>query len=268
MNRDLLIGGLSGIISRTSTSPLELMKMQRQNYFVPNTTFKDVVRKEGIRYLWKGNYTNCIRIFPQYSINFAAFQFFNKKIDSHIENENAKNLVAGSLSGLVAMSGVYPLETVRSRLALQTNKSHYSGIVDAFLKTSTREKYRGLGMSLLGFAPYNGLNFAFFHYYKTLLSKCIETEDMLNLVAGGVSGMSAVSWTYPSDLVRRRLQLQGFDKSVPKYNGIRDCFRQIIRQEGFKGLYRGLGACYIKIFPTVGIQFWCIEKGKQLLKDY
>jgi len=268
MNRDLLIGGLSGIISRTSTSPLELMKMQRQNYFVPNTTFKDVVRKEGIRYLWKGNYTNCIRIFPQYSINFAAFQFFNKKIDSHIENENAKNLVAGSLSGLVAMSGVYPLETVRSRLALQTNKSHYSGIVDAFFFFFSREKYRGLGMSLLGFAPYNGLNFAFFHYYKTLLSKCIETEDMLNLVAGGVSGMSAVSWTYPSDLVRRRLQLQGFDKSVPKYNGIRDCFRQIIRQEGFKGLYRGLGACYIKIFPTVGIQFWCIEKGKQLLKDY
>ena len=51
MNRDLLIGGLSGIISRTSTSPLELMKMQQQNYFVPNTTFKDVVRKEGIRYL-------------------------------------------------------------------------------------------------------------------------------------------------------------------------------------------------------------------------
>ena len=90
MNRDLLIGGLSGIISRTSTSPLELMKMQQQNYFVPNTTFKDVVRKEGIRYLWKGNYTNCIRIFPQYSINFAAFQFFNKKIESHIENENAK----------------------------------------------------------------------------------------------------------------------------------------------------------------------------------
>ena len=229
MNRDLLIGGLSGIVSRTTTAPLELWKIQQQNYFVPNSTFRDVLQKEGIRYLLKGNYTNCIRIFPQYSMNFAAFQFFNEKTKPYIENENAKNLVAGSLAGLVAMSGVYPLETIRSRLALQTNKSHY---------------------------------------YKTLLSKFIQADDIVNLVAGGVSGMSAVSWTYPSDLVRRRLQLQGFDNSVPKYNGIRDCFRQILRQEGIKGLYRGLGACYIKIFPTVGIQFWCIEKGKQLLKDY
>ena len=268
MNRDLLIGGISGIVSRTITAPLELWKIQQQNYFIPNSTFRDVLQKEGMRYLWKGNYTNCIRIFPQYSINFAAFQFFNKKIETYIENQNAKNFVSGSLAGLVAMSVVYPLETIRSRLALQTNKSHYSGLVDAFLKTSIREKYRGLGMSLLGFAPYNGLNFAFFYYYKNIFSNFIEAEDMVNLVAGGVSGMSAVSWTYPSDLVRRRLQLQGFDKSVPKYNGIRDCFRQIIRQEGIKGLYRGLGACYIKIFPTVGIQFLCIEKGKQLLKDY
>lgn len=268
MNRDLLIGGISGIVSRTITAPLELWKIQQQNYFIPNSTFRDVLQKEGMRYLWKGNYTNCIRIFPQYSINFAAFQFFNKKIETYIENQNAKNFVSGSLAGLVAMSVVYPLETIRSRLALQTNKSHYSGLVDAFLKTSIREKYRGLGMSLLGFAPYNGLNFAFFYYYKNIFSNFIEAEDMVNLVAGGVSGMSAVSWTYPSDLVRRRLQLQGFDKSVPKYNGIRDCFRQIIRQEGIKGLYRGFGACYIKIFPTVGIQFWCFEKGKQLLKDY
>ena len=32
MNRDLLIGGLSGIISRTTTAPLELWKIQQQNY--------------------------------------------------------------------------------------------------------------------------------------------------------------------------------------------------------------------------------------------
>ena len=33
MNRDLLIGGLSGIVSRTTTAPLELWKIQQQNYF-------------------------------------------------------------------------------------------------------------------------------------------------------------------------------------------------------------------------------------------
>ena len=56
MDKDLLIGGLSGIISRTVTAPLELWKMQRQNFFIPNSTFRDVLQKEGFRYLWKGNY--------------------------------------------------------------------------------------------------------------------------------------------------------------------------------------------------------------------
>lgn len=266
MNRDLLIGGISGIFSRTCTAPLELMKMQKQNYFIPHTTLQDVIKKEGVRYLWKGNYTNCVRVFPQYSINFAAFQFFNETIGSHITNKNAKNIVSGSLAGLIAMTCVYPLETIRSRLALQTNKSHYSGMLDAFMKTTIREKYKGLGMSLLGFAPYNGLNFAFFYYYKNLLtqSNLIDAKDIINLICGGISGLSAVSCTYPSDLVRRRLQLQGFDRSVPKYNGIRDCFKKILEKEGIKGLYRGLGVCYIKIFPTVALQFWCIEKGKEI----
>ena len=268
MDKDLLIGGLSGIISRTVTAPLELWKMQRQNFFIPNSTFRDVLQKEGFRYLWKGNYTNCMRIFPQYSINFATFQLSNQAINPYLENETAKNLISGSFAGVVSMVGVYPLETIRSRLALQTNKSHYSGVLDAFLKTSFRDKYRGLGMSVLGFAPFNGLNFAFFYYYKNLLDNYSQSTDMINLFAGGLAGMSAISYTYPTDLVRRRLQLQGFDKTVPRYSGITDCFSQIFKQEGVKGLYRGLGACYIKIFPSVAIQFWCIEKGKNLLKDY
>jgi hypothetical protein len=268
MNNDLLIGGFSGIISRTITAPLELWKLQKQNFFIPNSTFKDVLQKEGFRYLWKGNFTNCMRIFPQYSINFAVFQKSQQNLKPHIQNEHAQNVISGSIAGLTAMSIIYPLETIRSRLALQTNKSHYSGIIDALFKTSIRDKYRGLGMSLLGFAPYNGFNFAFFYYYKNLLNQYSDRNDAINLVSGGLSGMTAVSITYPSDLIRRRLQLQGFDKTVPRYNGIIDCISVIMRREGLKGLYRGLFACYIKIFPTAGLQFWCIEKGKGLLKDY
>ncbi len=49
---DLVIGGLSGVISRTLTAPLELYKIQRQNAFIPNSTIRDVLKKEGLRYLW------------------------------------------------------------------------------------------------------------------------------------------------------------------------------------------------------------------------
>ncbi len=43
---DLVIGGLSGVISRTLTAPLELYKIQRQNAFIPNSTIRDVLKKK------------------------------------------------------------------------------------------------------------------------------------------------------------------------------------------------------------------------------
>jgi hypothetical protein len=76
--------------------------------------------------------------------------------------------------------------------------------------------------------------------------------------------MTAVTFTYPTDLIRRRLQLQGFDISVPKYNGILDCITKIYRTNGIGGLYRGLVPCYIKIFPAVALQFWTMELLKGL----
>ena len=69
MITDLLIGGIGGIVSRSAVAPVELTRLQMQNRFIPNSTLKDVYTKEGIRYFWKGNGTNCVRVFPQLSIN-------------------------------------------------------------------------------------------------------------------------------------------------------------------------------------------------------
>ena len=78
--------------------------------------------------------------------------------------------------------------------------------------------------------------------------------------------MMAVSITYPTDLMRRQLQLQGFDKSVPKYDGIIDCGKKIIKTQGIRGLYKGLFASYISIFPKFALQFWSFELFQENIK--
>ena len=53
--------------------------------------------------------------------------------------------------------------------------------------------------------------------------------------------------------------------------GIYDGFRTVVKNDGFLGLYRGLLPAYVRCFPCLAIQFWCLEKGKQLFgknKDY
>ena len=264
---DLLTGGLSAIISRTATAPLELFKIQRQNSFIPFSTLRAVLQREGVSYLWKGNGTNCMRAFPQFAISYAVYERNKVGVFANVQNTSFQNFLCGATGGMTAMAAIYPLETARSRLSLQSQKSHYTSLSDALRKMRIREMYRGLGMSMLGFGPYNAFSFMLYHQLPPILERTKMSEASRKLLAGGLAGVGAVSLTYPTDLVRRRLQLQGFDKSVPQYDGIRDCVQKIVQREGFRGLYRGLLATYIKLFPTTAIQFWVIEKCNHLFKN-
>lgn len=256
---DFFIGGLSGIISRTLTAPLELAKIQQQNTYMPNTSLREVLQKEGITGLWKGNYSNCVRIFPQMSINYAFYQFFNEILQDIISHNQTLHFISGAFSGMIAMTLIYPLENARSRLSLQTNNDHYKGLMDVIIKTPKKQLYNGLRMSLIGFTPYNALNFMFYNYYKSIFGNEINNIHIQKLLCGGLSGMTAVTFTYPTDLIRRRLQLQGFDNKVPTYTGISDCIQKIYTSEGIRGMYRGLLQCYLKIIPATAIQFYIME---------
>ena len=77
MYYDLISGAVAGIISRTAVAPIELYRIQRQNSFIPSSTLKDVVKKEGVRHLWKGNGTNCIRVVPQLALNWSIYNKIN-----------------------------------------------------------------------------------------------------------------------------------------------------------------------------------------------
>ena len=123
---NFFVSSIASIISKTSSAPIELWRIQRQNPFIPHSTLNDVIKKEGIRYLWKGNAINLLKGIPQYSINYALF----KKLDNTIDNK----LVSGIVSGSCSIGIIYPLETTRSYLSLQTNKNKYSGILDVLKK--------------------------------------------------------------------------------------------------------------------------------------
>ena len=264
----MVIGGVAGLVSRTLTAPLELYKIQRQNTFVPNSTISDVLRKEGLCHLWKGNGTNCLRIFPQTAISYAVFTSCDTSVFREVSDERFRRLLSGSAGGCISMILTYPLETIRSRLSLQTRKSHYRGMIDAYRRIPIEDLYKGLRMSILGFAPFTAISFStYFSYRDYLESATTWNQDIIKVIAGGLSGVTAISVTYPTDLIRRRLQLQNFDSSVPRYTGIVDCVRKILATEGGRGLYRGLLATYMKLFPTIGIQFLVMERLKAISQE-
>ncbi|KAI9674761.1 MAG: hypothetical protein M1817_001665 [Caeruleum heppii] len=74
--------------------------------------------------------------------------------------------------------------------------------------------------------------------------------------AGAVAGVSEILTMYPLDVVKTRVQLQqGKGAGEEGYNGMVDCFRKIIKNEGFSRLYRGITAPILMEAPKRATKF-------------
>ncbi|GJN82158.1 hypothetical protein PLIIFM63780_005695 [Purpureocillium lilacinum] len=74
--------------------------------------------------------------------------------------------------------------------------------------------------------------------------------------AGAVAGVSEILLMYPLDVAKTRIQLQtGKGGGAEAYNGMLDCFRKIIKTEGFSRLYRGISAPILMEAPKRATKF-------------
>ena len=261
--KNFIYGGSAGIISRTLTSPFERLKILRQIY--PNEYKKfnllqslNYIRyNEGFKGFFKGNYTNCLRIFPQQAVTFSTFSYINNKISNNLEKK-LSYFISGGISGIISYLAIYPLETIRSKLSVQTFDIKYNGVVDCFTKSLNKNGlsslYRGSLLASIGMIPFQGTNFLVYNYLKDNY----ENSSLNTLLFGSLSGICSVSVSYPFDIIKRKLQLSG-ENGNPKYKGILDCCKYTFNKQGIKGFYRGLIPCYTKIIPANAIFFLIIE---------
>ncbi|KAJ8624253.1 hypothetical protein MRB53_032783 [Persea americana] len=293
MMPQLLAGGIAGAVSKTCTAPLArltiLFQVQGMHSDVATLSKASIWREasrivceEGIRAFWRGNLVTIAHRLPYSSISFYAYDRYKNVLqsmpglDRQRDNVSADvfvRLVGGGLAGVTAASMTYPLDLVRTRLAAQTNVIYYRGISHT-LCTICRDEgfkglYKGLGATLLGVGPSIAISFA---VYETLRSSWKlwrpDSPALVSLACGSLSGIASSTATFPLDLVRRRMQLEGAGGRARVYKcGLFGTFKHIVRTEGLRGLYRGILPEYYKVVPSVGIVFMTYETIKMLLSD-
>ena len=85
----------------------------------------------------------------------------------------------------------------------------------------------------------------------------------MNLTLGALAGTIACLLTYPTDLIRRKIQLIAFEPCP--YTGIVDCCQYLHRTEGLQGFYRGMVPSLLKVAPAMAVVFATNEWLKKLL---
>lgn len=187
-----------------------------------------------------------------------------------------ERLGAGGAAGMTACFLTYPLDFVRARLTLQGGDHvAYRGIthcmVSVVRENGVRGLFKGLWPSLVGVFPYIGIDFAVYETLRTMLPPSTknergDTSRTALFCCGAIAGIVGQTVAYPLDLVRRRLQVQGFSDAQYEYKGgILRTMRQIIHEEGIKGLYRGMIPNYAKVVPAVSVSFAVYEQMRKVL---
>lgn len=280
--RYLVYGAVSGAVSRTVTAPLERLKILNQVQYLSKgagpqyggvwSALVAMGRNEGWRGYFKGNGVNILRIMPSSAARYYAYEALKRAL--HPENGQPTagvRMLSGALAGIFATGSTYPLDLVRTRLAAQTASAKYKGLMDA-TRTIVKEEgvaglYKGLWTSCLGVAPFVAINFTSYEMLRQWAIDARQGEKpslFMNLSIGALAGTIAMSITYPSELLRRRMMLQGIGGAEREYKGITDAVVKIARNEGVAGFYRGIVPCYLKVVPSQAVSWGMLELCKKL----
>ena len=87
----------------------------------------------------------------------------------------------------------------------------------------------------------------------------------MSLASGSIAGLVSSTATFPLDLIRRRMQLQGQGGRQVQYTSYSHAVKTVIQREGFTGLYHGILPEYYKVVPGVAIAFCTYEVMKSML---
>jgi solute carrier family 25 protein 33/36 len=253
---------------------------------------RGMYRTEGVRSLFRGLGPNLIGVIPARSINFFTYgatkEFLIKNFskDKQQAEETWMHLVSGINAGFVTSTATNPIWLIKTRLQLDKSKGkNYKNSWDCLRSVVKNEGftslYRGLSASYLGGIE-STIQWVLYEQMRMFINKRslqIHGTDPSNKTtkdhvlewsarsgAAGLAKFMASLTTYPHEVVRTRLrQAPVAETGKPKYTGLVQCFKLVLKEEGFASMYGGLTPHLLRTVPNSIIMFGTWELVVRLL---
>lgn len=197
---------------------------------------------------------------PMYAVCFLGFGVGKKLQQTHPDEElrYPQLFLAGMFSGVFTTAIMAPGERIKCLLQVQqagaANATNYAGPWDCtkqLYKTGgIRSIYKGTFATLMRDVPASGMYFMTYAWLQNVLTPEGGSKSDLSvgktLFAGGMAGIFNWLVAIPPDVLKSRLQ------TAPegKYNGIRDVFRETMKNEGPLAFYKGCAPVMLRAFPA------------------
>lgn len=177
---------------------------------------------------------------------------------------------AGSVGGLMEALCLQPMDVVKTRLQLDTQRQ-YRGIRDCLVQTSEREGTAALWKGLTPFAAHLSLKYmlrmgtnAF--YQNALRDERGELSARARLAAGFGAGVTeALVVVTPFENVKIKLQQQRGSGPGLRYSGPLQCAAAVVREQGVRGLWAGATPTVWRNGTNQMCMFWAKNRADGLL---
>ncbi|KAG8864535.1 Mitochondrial carrier protein ymc2 [Tulasnella sp. 330] len=270
--KDILAGTAGGIAQVLVGQPFDIVKVRMQT--APTGTYSgmvgcagDIIKNEGPLAFYKGTLTPLLGIGVCVAIQFGALEATKRRMaeanlaagkggEGGATLSSLQLATAGAVAGLAngVVSG--PVEHIRIRLQTQADKNRiYNGPWDAAKKIYAVRGIAGLYKGQVSTLWREGLGYGvYFLCYEELMQRHMTKHDLKRsevspgyaVLFGATAGYALWSIIYPIDVIKSRMQTDGFSGDAQKYKSTLDCVRKVWRAEGMNGFTRGLGPTLLR----------------------
>ncbi|EGF78895.1 hypothetical protein BATDEDRAFT_20179 [Batrachochytrium dendrobatidis JAM81] len=198
------------------------------------------------------------------------------------------HFMAGGIGGTIGAAVTCPLEVVKTRLQSSLYRGteismhfknpvagamhHVRGVVNLLSsihqKEGIRALWKGLGPNLIGVVPARAIYFSVYSQGKHVYSDLNRGKEtsLVHVLSAATAGLATATVTNPIWLIKTRMQLQSEDptlRSLQTYKNSFHCAYIVARDEGIRGLYRGLSASVLGLAEST-FQFVMYEYFKKI----
>uniref|UniRef100_A0A7S0EHR4 Mitochondrial carrier protein n=1 Tax=Hanusia phi TaxID=3032 RepID=A0A7S0EHR4_9CRYP len=166
------------------------------------------------------------------------------------------HLVAGAIGRCVAVSIMFPVDTIKTRLQLHGAQCCTPTQWSEAIK---KPLFRGLSSSLIGQVPNGMLVYGSYEVYKRELSERFPSlsATQVRLMAALLGDVTGSIWLAPFERTKQRVQ-------AGLYSGMRQGFKSTVADKGIFGLYTGYKAQVLRDMSFHAIQLPLYEAIKDL----
>ncbi|TPP56856.1 Mitochondrial thiamine pyrophosphate carrier, partial [Fasciola gigantica] len=192
---------------------------------------------------------------------------------------------------------------------IKTYASFLTGFAALIRTEGVAALWRGLGPSLVLIVPQTSITFATYEKLKRTFATGFVQHDgntsqsptsgqlpkLFSLVTGGLAGLTGKTAVYPLDLIKKRLEIRGFETArqtfgqLPQahtassykllgdqpahplglirkqFNASMLCLKDVVQHEGWWGLFKGWQPSALKALISTGLTFTFFEHFRRLL---